>query len=305
MAASVSGSSKPSIAIIQDLESKMSAAIGKEQFEQLCKEKITLNFRFVASPFTYATVVEEQAQFQALMQEFHTASLPSQISLIFEKVFSLHYKTRDPEAFEEERKRYVANLQNHFIASLKEQVSKLTCWDAVKERDLEKLKNLRKSGSHWGYKIMETAKYMLEDPYASPYDREKSIAIVNWIDTEQDLEEMQKLEKQLEEMGIKGNELQMMHYSHAGMAQRFVDDSMSYIFLPFYGVIQMEWRPSRNNAILEECFDKALEKYGKIGMPHWINQKNIRLKQIRELQIEGLNLLIDKLGALNKETKAV
>lgn len=305
MAASVSGSSKPSIAIIQALESKLKSAIGKEQFEQLCKERITLNFKFVASPFTYATEVEEQAQFQALMQEFHAESLPSQISLIFEKVFSLHFKTRDPKAFEEERKRYVANMQKQFIASLEEQVSKLTCWNAVKERDLEKLKNLRKSGTCWGYKLLETAKHMVEDPFASILERARSIAIMNWIDTEQDLEEMQKLEEQLEEMGVKGDELKMMHYSHAGMAQRFVDDSISYIFLPFYGAIQMEWRPSRNNAILEECFDEALEKYGKIGMPDWINQKNIRLKQIRELQIEGLNLLIDKLGALNKETKAV
>lgn len=305
MAASVSGSSKPSIAIIQALESNLSSALGKEQFEQLCKEKITLNFRFVASPLVFATEVEEQEQFHAWMQEFHTASLPSQISLIFEKVFSFHYKTRDPKAFEEERKRYVANLQNHFIACLEQQVSKLTCRDAVKERDLEKLKNLRKSGYPLGYKLMETAKHMVEDPYASKYDIEKSIAIVNWIETEQDLEMMRTLEKQLEEMGIKAKELQIMNYSHAGMAQRFVDESKYYIFSPFVEAIEKEWRPSRNNAILEECFERALQEYGKTGIPEWINHKNTRLRQIRTVQIEGLNLAIEQVGALNKEIKAV
>ena len=92
-------------------------------------------------------------------------------------------------------------------------------------------------------------------------------------------------------------------YNIGNRREIFVDDELRYIFLPFYCSIQTEWRPSRNNAILEECFDKALEKYE--GMPDWINQKNIRLKQIRTLQIEGLNLALEQLGAFNKESKAV
>ncbi len=297
--------STPSMAILQELELKFIAALGQKRFERLCVDNLTLNIAFAANPLADLAGVQEEETFKKLMQDIHSAILPSRVCFIFQKVFSLHFNLKDQKAFEEKRMRYMEAMESKFIASLERQAQKLTCIDAVRERDLEKLKNLRSMGSPWGYKIMESAKHMAEDPSASIFEVSESKEILNWIDTQFDLEEMQKLEKQLEEMGVKGDELKMMHYSHAGMAQRFVEDRMSYIFLPFYGAIQMEWRPSRNNAILEACFDKALEIYGKIGMPDWINQKNIRLKQIRELQIEGLNLLIDKLGALNKETKAV
>lgn len=125
--------------------------------------------------------------------------------------------------------------------------------------------------------------------------------------TSKELEDIAQAEKELSEETAEDltESLKMMNYGLAGGMQAFVDADKSIVFNPYIEAVEKDWRLSVNYSILEQCFDKALQEYGKEKAESSADLKNKRLKKMREDYLISLQTAKAQLAASNKDSKNV
>lgn len=122
-----------------------------------------------------------------------------------------------------------------------------------------------------------------------------------------ELEEIAQAEKELSESTPENltQLIKMMNYGLAGGMQTFVDADKVKVFNPYIEAVEKDWRLSVNYSLLEQCFDRALQEYGKESDQSSADLKNNRLKKMREDYLISLQTAKAQLAASNKDSKNV